>query len=81
MKSRLLIYGLFLAGIVFLIHHNILLKHGEQQFAYLAQSFLTGHLYFVTFAPTEPLQIRNFIDGQFVEPIGLLSCRTKSRHL
>jgi hypothetical protein len=41
-KSRLLIYGLFLAGIAFLIHHNILLKHGEQQFAYLAQSFLTG---------------------------------------
>src|SRR2546430_418995 len=28
MKSRLIIYALFLAGIVFLIHHNILLKHG-----------------------------------------------------
>ena len=70
MKSRLLIYGLFLAGIVFLIHHNILLKHGEQQFAYLAQSFLTGHLYFVTFAPY--WDDTSFYGGQHYWPLGPL---------
>jgi hypothetical protein len=70
MKSRLLIYGLFLAGIVFLIHHNILLKHGEQQFAYLAQSFLTGHLYFVTFAPY--WDDTSFYAGEHYWPLGPL---------
>jgi hypothetical protein len=29
----------------------------------------------------EPFQIRNFIDGQFVEPIPSLSFRAKSRNL
>ena len=70
MKSRLLIYGLFFAGIVFLIHHNILLKHGEQQFAYLAQSFLTGHLYFVTFAPY--WDDTSFYAGEHYWPLGPL---------
>lgn len=51
MKNRLLIYGLFLAGIVFLIHHNIVVRSGEQQFTYLAGSFLTGHLYFLRGLP------------------------------
>jgi hypothetical protein len=69
-KSRLLIYGLFLAGIVFLIHHNILLKHGEQQFAYLGQSFLTGHLYFVTFAPY--WDDTSFYAGEHYWPLGPL---------
>jgi hypothetical protein len=29
----------------------------------------------------EPLQLQNFIDGRFVEPIGLLSFRAESRNL
>jgi hypothetical protein len=44
--DRLLIFGLFAAGIVFLIYYNVAIPSGEEQFVGLAQSFLKGHLYF-----------------------------------
>jgi hypothetical protein len=52
MKSRWLFYGLFVAGIILLIQNDVVVRSGEQQFVYLAQSFLRGHLYFVE-APSD----------------------------
>ena len=70
MKNRLLIYGLFLAGIVFLIHHNVVLRSGEQQFTFLAGSFLTGHLYFLKGLPF--WDDTSFYAGEHYWPLGPL---------
>src|SRR5881296_3823134 len=69
-KSRLLIYGLFLAGIVFLIHNDIGHAYGEQQFVYLAQSFLMGHLHFVRAPPF--LDDTSFYAGEHYWALGPL---------